>query len=419
MWTPPRIEQLEPVALGYRWPMEATAAVRRLATATALSRIGSGAAAIALSARVYYVTGSAVWLSATFFVTFGISGLLTPLAGSMVDRFDRRRVMIASDLASAVVWCVIIAVDAPAALLVLGFVATLVHTPFFLASGASIPVLAGEENLNRANGALGVGSSIGRIAGPPLGGLLYAWFGAEIAFAVNAISFVVSALIVMWITRPFGEQHHEEEERAGALKGLAHVWSDPATKWLLIVWVLLYLTVDVAVVADLPISNAFGWGTFGYGLIDAVIGVGALVGSIYARKISQSFEPWAVLIGVLGIAGGYLMVSLAPVFAIVLLGNLTWATLDAGDSVAGTSIFQRRSPDQIRGRVFGAIGAGALLANAVGFTFAGFLVEAFGPKGTYAICGVASLLVTPLLIPMFRALRLPIESHGQPSTRSS
>jgi predicted MFS family arabinose efflux permease len=264
-----------------------------------------------------------------------------------------------------------------------------------------------------------VGSSIGRIAGPPLGGLLYAWFGAEIAFAVNAISFVVSALIVMWITRPFGEQHHEEEERAGALKGLAHVWSDPATKWLLIVWVLLYLTVDVAVVADLPISNAFGWGTFGYGLIDAVIGVGALVGSIYARKISQSFEPWAVLIGVLGIAGGYLMVSLAPVFAIVLLGNLTWATLDAGDSVAGTSIFQRRSPDQIRGRVFGAIGAGALLANAVGFTFAGFLVEAFGPKGTYAICGVASLLVTPLLIPMFRALRLPIESHGQPSTRSS
>jgi MFS family permease len=395
--------------------VEVTAAVRRLATAIGLSTIGSGAAAIALSARVYYVTGSAVWLSATFFVTFGISGLLTPVAGAIVDRFDRRRVMIASDLASAAVWCIIIVVDAPAALLVLGFVATLVHTPFYLSSGASIPALAGEENLDRANGALGVGSSIGRIAGPPLGGLLYAWFGAEIAFAVNAVSFVISAIIVTSISRPFGERLHEKEERVGALKGLAHIWSDPATKWLLIVWVLLYLTVDVAVVADLPISIAFGWGTFGYGLIDTVIGVGALVGSIFARRITRSFEPWAVLIGALGIAAGYLMVSLAPVFAIVLVGNLTWATLDAGDAVAGTSIFQRRSPDRIRGRVFGAIGAGGLLANAVGFTFAGFLVEAFGPKGTYGICGVASLLVTPLLIPMFRALRR--ESQSQAATQ--
>jgi MFS family permease len=120
-----------------------------------------------------------------------------------------------------------------------------------------------------------------------------------------------------------------------------------------------------------------------------------------------------VLIGALGIAGGYLIVSVAPVFAFVLIGNFVWALLDAGDTVAGNSIFQRRSPDHLRGRVFGAVGAGGLIANAVGFTFAGFLVEAFGPKGTYALCGIASLLVTPLLAPMFRALR-----SGEPSPES-
>jgi MFS family permease len=380
-------------------------AVRRLATASGLSWIGSGAAGIALSAHVYYLTGSAVWLSASFFLTFGISGLLHPIAGLIVDRFDRQRVMVTSDAVSAGLWLLIIPVDSPAGLLAVGFLATVVSTPFHIASQASIPVLAGQDDLNRANGTMGIAGSLGGIAGPAVGGLLYGWLGPDVTFALNAASFVCSAMIVASISRAFGEPRPEGGRVGSMWTGFSHIWTDPATRPLFVVWVLLYLTVDVAVVADLPISQQFGWGTTGYGLISAVIGVGALIGSIVARRITQPFEPWAVLIGALGIAGGYLIVSVAPVFAFVLVGNFLWALLDAGDTVAGNSIFQRRSPDHMRGRVFGAVGAGGLIANAVGFTFAGFLVEAFGPKGTYALCGIASLLVTPLLAPMFRALR--------------
>jgi MFS family permease len=389
------------------------AAVRRLATASALSWIGSGAAGIALSAHVYNLTGSAVWLSTSFFLTFGISGLLHPFAGAIVDRFDRQRVMVTSDAVSAGLWLLIIPVDSPAGLLAVGFLATVVSTPFRIASQASIPVLAGEEDLNRANGAMGIAGSLGGIAGPAIGGLLYGWVGPDVTFALNAASFVCSAMIVASISRAFGEPRPEGGRVGSMWTGFSHIWTDPATRPLFVVWVLLYLTVDVAVVADLPIAQQFGWGTAGYGLIGAVIGVGALIGSFFARRITQAFEPWAVLIGALGIAGGYLIVSVAPVFAFVLIGNFVWALLDAGDTVAGNSIFQRRSPDHLRGRVFGAVGAGGLIANAVGFTFAGFLVEAFGPKGTYALCGIASLLVTPLLAPMFRALR-----SGEPSPES-
>jgi MFS family permease len=380
-------------------------AVRRLATASGLSWIGSGAAGIALSAHVYYLTGSAVWLSASFFLTFGISGLLHPIAGLIVDRFDRQRVMVTSDAVSAGLWLLIIPVDSPAGLLAVGFLATVVSTPFHIASQASIPVLAGQDDLNRANGTMGIAGSLGGIAGPAVGGLLYGWLGPDVTFALNAASFVCSAMIVASISRAFGEPRPEGGRVGSMWTGFSHIWTDPATRPLFVVWVLLYLTVDVAVVADLPISQQFGWGTTGYGLISAVIGVGALIGSIFARRITKTFEPWAVLIGALGIAGGYLIVSVAPVFAFVLVGNFVWALLDAGDTVAGNSIFQRRSPDHMRGRVFGAVGAGGLIANAVGFTFAGFLVEAFGPEGTYALCGIASLLVTPLLAPMFRALR--------------
>jgi MFS family permease len=389
------------------------AAIRRLATASALSSIGSGAAGLALSAHVYDLTGSAVWLSASFFLTFGISGLLHPVAGSIVDRFDRRRMMVAADAISAGLWLLIIAVDSPAGLLAIGFLATVVSTPFRIASQASIPVLAGEDNLNRANGTMGIAHSIGGIAGPVMGGLLYGWVGPDVTFVLNAASFACSAVIVGSITRAFGEPRPEGGRIGGMWTGFSHIWTDPAMRPLFVVWVLLYLTVDVAVVADLPISHEFGWGTTGYGLISAVIGVGSLIGSFFARRITRPLEPWAVLIGALGIAGGYLIVSVAPAFAFVLVGNFVWALLDAGDTVAGNSIFQRRSPDHLRGRVFGAVGAGGLIANAVGFTFAGFLVEAFGPKGTYALCGIASLLVTPLLAPMFRALR-----SGEPSQES-
>lgn len=380
--------------------------MRRLALAHMLSVTGSGAAAIALSAEVYRLTNSAVWLSATFFLTFGIAGLLHPVAGSIADRFDRQRVMVTSDVVAAGVWIVLIWADAPPALLSLGFVGAVASAPFRLASQAAIPNIVGPDELNRANGLLAVAKNIGRIGGPVIGGALFAWVGPDVAFGANATSFALSAVLVASIRATFGEREPSQHgEKTRPLEGFVRLWADPATRSLFVVWVLLYLTVDVAVVADLPIAVEFGWGTFGYGLIETAIGAGALIGSVFARRISRRLEPWAVLTGALGIGAGYLVVAAAPIFAFVLAGNFIWALLDAGDEVAGTSIFQRRTPDEVRARVFGAVGMGGLMANAVGFTFAGFLVEAFGPKGTYAICGVASLLATPLLAPMFRALR--------------
>jgi len=78
-----------------RWP------IRRLALGELLSSIGSWAAGIAVSYYVYRRTGSAVWLAGTLFFTFGVAGFFSPLAGKIADRYDRRRVMIASDLTSA------------------------------------------------------------------------------------------------------------------------------------------------------------------------------------------------------------------------------------------------------------------------------------------------------------------------------
>ena len=84
--------------------MSDRSAVRRLALGDFLSSTGSGIAAVALSFFVYQQTNSAIWLAGTLFFTFGVAGLITPFAGKIADRYDRRRVMIASDLLSLATW---------------------------------------------------------------------------------------------------------------------------------------------------------------------------------------------------------------------------------------------------------------------------------------------------------------------------
>ena len=82
-------------------PTPARSAVRRLAAARVISITGGAAAYIALNFEVYDQTGSAAWVAAALLLTFGATGFVMPFAGILGDRFDRKKVLIASDLAGA------------------------------------------------------------------------------------------------------------------------------------------------------------------------------------------------------------------------------------------------------------------------------------------------------------------------------
>ncbi len=382
------------------------AAVRRLAIGRLLSGTGGGIAAIALAAAVYDATRSAVWLSATFFLTFGVTGLLSPLAGSIVDRFDRRRVMIASDLAGAVVWSVLLLGRSPAWLLTVGFVASVVFMPFPLATDAAIPNMVGAADLIWANGLVSSARKAAGIAGPALGGVISGTLGPRTAFAINGGSFVISAALVVSIHARFRADRSEgSPEPRDLWAGFRAVWRDPGLRSLTVVWTVLWLTIDVALVADLPLAHLLGWGDRGYGYMNAAFGAGGLLGALQARRLPKRWEAPAVVIECVGVAAGYVLTGLAPIFAFVLVGQAIAAGTDALGEVAGTTIVQRATADRIRGRVIGAMVGVGLAANAVGFTFAGFLVDAVGPRWVYVGCGLASAMVIPLLGPFLRRAR--------------
>jgi MFS family permease len=97
--------------------------VRRLAIAATISVLGSDAAFVALAVEIYRRTHSAVWLAAMMLLTFGITGVIKPFAGALGDRFDRRRVMIGSDLLGVLAFGALGFIDSPSVLLGVAFVA--------------------------------------------------------------------------------------------------------------------------------------------------------------------------------------------------------------------------------------------------------------------------------------------------------
>ena len=266
--------------------------VRRLALAGFVSTIGSEMSFIALAFVIYDQSGSGLWLAFVFLLTFGIPGLLVPVAGVLADRFDRKRVMVASDLASAVAFTALAFTDHRAAMLGIAFVGSVLEMPFGTSLGAALPNLVTSDDLARANSTLSLGRKLASVVGPVLGGALVQTVGAPTVFALNAASFVVSSGLVLSVKGRFSEGGDAQgtSEFEGAAAGIRFIRARPRLFALLVAWTLMFFAVDIVLVAQLPLAEAAGAGAAGFGLILAAWGLGQVVGALAGRAVSRRAE---------------------------------------------------------------------------------------------------------------------------------
>jgi MFS family permease len=151
-------------------------------------------------------------------------------------------------------------------------------------------------------------------------------------------------------------------------------------------------------VAEVSLADLFNKGSLGYGLLTALWGGGAALGAVIAgRVLTASRETRAFTLSIFAASIGLLLIAISPWWIIVLVLMAGLGLTDGLGSVAEQGIIQRRTPDEVRSRVGGAIEAAALLALAISFGFGGFVVDAFGPRVAYVIGGVAALLATVVL----------------------
>jgi MFS family permease len=176
-------------------------------------------------------------------------------------------------------------------------------------------------------------------------------------------------------------------------------------------WVVFVLGVGMAMVGDVPLVELFDRGGAAFGVMIGLWGAGSVIGSLAGRRLKPSNEARWLVFGTGLVAVFALAVALSPWFWLILALNLAWGAAEAVTNVADQNIMQRRSPDSVRSRVFGAqegIWHGAV---SVSYIAAAFLLPVVGPKGMYAILGVTAFLSAIVILPILRSDR-PETSPG-------
>jgi MFS family permease len=382
---------------------EPRTAVRRLALARVISVTGSAAAYTALMFEIYDQTGSSVWLAASLLVTEGVSGLVGPFASVLGDRFDRRTVMIVSDLAAAACFAgMAMVASAPGPLVSIAFLSALAEAPFWPASSAAIPNLVASDQVGWANSLVAIGRNIGIMVGPAIGGILLAAAGAPWVFAINAVSFVLSAALVVSVRARFVGDRSDEGEHKGVWAGFRFLFHEPVLRRISVAWVVLVLGIGMAMVGDVPLVDLFDAGSAGFGLMIGLWGAGSILGSLAGRWLSAATELRWLVLGTAFVACIGVAIALAPWFALVLVLNVAWGAAEGITGVAEQNLFQRRTPDSVRSRVLGALEGLFHGGLAVSYVAAAFVLPVVGARGMYAIAGVAAGLSVIVLLPLLR-----------------
>jgi MFS family permease len=381
-------------------------AVRRLAVARVISITGGSAAYTALMFGIYQQTHSAAWLSATLLLTFGVTGFVGIFAGTLGDRFDRRSVMIASDLLGAVFFACMGLAHAPEVLIVFAFFSAVVEVPFWSASAAAIPNLVERESdIPWGNSMVAMARNAGIMIGPAIGGVAIGVFGPQAVFLANAVSFVVSALLVLTVHGSFAGERGEEEHPHGVKAGWRFLFHDRVLRTMSIAWVVLVLGLGMGMVADVPLAESFRAGSIGFGLIVTAWGAGSVIGSFAGRWLKERTEPWALVLGTSASAVALLLTGVSPWFAPIIGLILLFGISDSVTMVAEQGIRQRRTPDPLRSRVMAASEATWQLALPAAYLLAGALLGVVGPQGIYALGGVAAVLAALVLVPVLIQVR--------------
>ena len=378
-------------------------AVRRLASARLISITGGAAAYAALNFTIFDKTGSASWVAVSLLLTFGVMGFIGPPAGMLGDRFDRRKVLIASDLAGAVCFAMMALSSEPAWLLVWAFLSAVAEAPFFSASEAAIPNVAGPELTTWANSLVSASRLSGIAVGPALGGALLAVSSPDLVFGVNAVSFVVSALIIMSVHARFSGGEGQDEFH-GLRAGFQFLRHDRVLRTLLLAWIVFISGMGMSMVADAPLAAVFDAGSFGFGLLITAWGGGSALGSLIAKRMREGAEgTWLVVSGAIIAATG-IGVGISPVFPLAVGLLFVMGLADGTTIVAETNLRQRRAPDAVRSRVSAAFMGVMHLMLAFSYVVAAFVVPWIGPKATYAVGGTTAGLAVFVLLRMKRYL---------------
>lgn len=355
-------------------------AFRRLWIAGFVSEIGDWVLLVALPVYVYQRTGSTAATATTFVVALLPSLVLSPLAGVLADRWDRRKLMLLVSLAQAVTLLPLLTGD-----LVLVNVVTAVQAGlaalFEPAKNALLPTLVPREQVPAANGLVGLNSNLARLVGASLGGLLLGYTGLPGVVLVDVVSFLLAALLLASGTADTAREAGKPAWRAW-LDGLREI-RGPLRPMVAVVGLMAVSQGLFVVLFVVFVTARLGGGAAEVGLLRGVQAVGGLLGGLLVGALARRLPPGRLLgvsllgFGVVAAVGWnapHLTTALAFYLAVFMVIGVPGVVAGAGMM----SALQLHAVDEVRGRVLATFGSLYDGGQALGMVLAGVLTPVLG-----------------------------------------
>ena len=374
-----------------------------------VSMIGSWALDIALPVYVYQTTGSTLSTGLIFMVGTVPRILFGSVAGIFVDRWDRRRTLIVTNLllfAGVLPLALVPATGSLWLVYVVAFFQAVITRFFVPAENAFLPTVVEESQLASANALNALNNNLARLVGPALGGVVTGLVGLQGVVILNAASFLMAAGLIALVStkpRPVQALSPEPSEVVSGLEGVWREWLEglelvKQNRVVTLLFVIIAITsVGEGVMSTLFIpfvTDVLRGEAVAVGWLMSAQAVGGIVGGVLVTGFANRLAPhWLLGWGALGLGVVDLMIFNYPFFLpgialallLIALAGLPVSALQAGL----LTLFQTNVEDKYRGRIFGAYGTTIALLNLAGMGLAAVLGDPLGVVPVINVQGVA------------------------------
>ncbi|UJW29834.1 MFS transporter [Saccharothrix sp. AJ9571] len=386
------------------------------------SEAGFSASMIAFPLLVLAITGSAAQ-SGLVLGAVAVAQLVAGLpAGALVDRWNRKKIMLACEAAQAVAvaslvfalwWGEVNLVQLVTVAAVMGLCRAL----FEPAEDASLPRLVTTAQVPAAVSMNAARSSAGQLAGTALGGFLFA-LGRIVPFIFDLCTHVVAFFALLFVRLPAKVVAPAADRRLGAdmLEGLRWVWHQPQVRVTALCAISLNLFFSAYYLIIIVLAQARGIPSGEIGVMAAMLGGGGIIGALVAPYLHRRFSPYLMIIGVF-----WALTVLTPFAVFVHNGYLMGALFAAMaflPPAANTTINTYQlllTPDELRGRLGGAMGVAGGVAAAVGPALGGWLADTLPGEVAVLVCtgAIAGVTLFATANPTLRRFPRRIENNEE------
>jgi MFS family permease len=376
---------------------------RNIWLSKSISSTGSGIGRIAL---VLMVAPSGATAVALVLAGTALPMLLGPLAGAVADRVDQRRLLAATEAGQGVIYAALAITRPPLpVLLPLVILAALLQTFGMPAGKGAVRRLVPQESRPQANALLSLGTNLQIILGPALGGVLAGLSGVSVAFGVNAVSFAISALLLIRIgPLPPVADPRDATLMGDTMAGLRYARRNATVRGLTLGTLVFVTFAAIDNVALVFLVKGPLHGTSAeYGLVAATFGVG-MIGASVTLSVFAARRPAAFWLigGVITGGAGAVLSGLAPDIAVSCVGQVIGGIGNTADLVGTDMLIQQHVPQEMLGRAYGIVYGGDQLALIGSSVIAAPLVALAGARVAFVIAGAGVLASLPIFLPILR-----------------